>query len=131
MNEPLKKSIIDHLGARVNAVGFAPLDRFEDAPDKHHPSATCKDAQTVVVLGITVPQGMLRSPDYNLYLLHRSYHTVYAHVEDIFKTTGDVVETGEVIATAGDTGSMSGTNLQFEIRHHGKPLDPLDWLKRG
>ena len=60
-----------------------------------------------------------------------NYHTVYAHVEDIFKMTGDVVETGEVIATAGDTGSMSGTTLQFEIRHHGKPLDPMDWLKRG
>lgn len=60
-----------------------------------------------------------------------NYHTVYAHVEEIFKTTGNIVETGEVIATVGDTGSMSGTKLQFEIRHHGKPLDPLDWLKRG
>lgn len=60
-----------------------------------------------------------------------NYHTVYAHVEEIFKTTGNIVETGEVIATVGDTGSMSGTRLQFEIRHHGKPLDPLDWLKRG
>jgi septal ring factor EnvC (AmiA/AmiB activator) len=60
-----------------------------------------------------------------------NYHTVYAHVEEIFKTTGDIVKTGEVIATVGDTGSMSGTKLQFEIRHHGKPLDPLNWLKRG
>jgi len=60
-----------------------------------------------------------------------NYHTVYAHVEDIFKKTGDFVKTDEVIATVGDTGSMSGIKLQFEIRHNGKPLDPLDWLRRG
>ncbi len=60
-----------------------------------------------------------------------NYHTVYAHLEEIFKTTGDSVETGEVIATVGDTGLISEITLHFEIRHHGKPLDPLQWLKRG
>ena len=60
-----------------------------------------------------------------------NYHTVYAHLEEVFKTTGDLVETGEVIATAGNTGLVSETTLHFEIRHHGKPLDPLHWLKHG
>ena len=60
-----------------------------------------------------------------------SYHTVYAHVEEIFKTTGDTVKTGAVIATVGDTGSMTGAKLHFEIRHHGKPLNPMHWLKHG
>ncbi len=58
-----------------------------------------------------------------------SYYTVYAHVEEIFKSIGDRVESGDVIATVGDTGSMTGARLYFELRHHGKPLDPLDWLK--
>jgi septal ring factor EnvC (AmiA/AmiB activator) len=60
-----------------------------------------------------------------------SYYTVYAHIEEIFKTAGDVVEAGEVMATVGDTGSMTGPKLYFEIRHHGKPLDPMQWLERG
>ena len=60
-----------------------------------------------------------------------NYHTVYAHLEEVFKTTGDLVKTGEVIATVGDTGLISGVTLHFEIRHHGKPLDPLHWLKHG
>jgi septal ring factor EnvC (AmiA/AmiB activator) len=60
-----------------------------------------------------------------------NYHTVYAHLEEIFKTTGDSVETSEVIATVGDIGLISEITLHFEIRHHGKPLDPLQWLKRG
>jgi septal ring factor EnvC (AmiA/AmiB activator) len=60
-----------------------------------------------------------------------NYHTVYAHLEELFKTTGDLVETEEVIATVGDTGLISEITLHFEIRHHGKPLDPMHWLKHG
>ncbi len=60
-----------------------------------------------------------------------SYYTVYAHIEEVFKTAGDVVEAGEVMATVGDTGSMTGPKLYFEVRHHGKPLDPMQWLEGG
>ena len=59
------------------------------------------------------------------------YYTVYAHLEELFKNQGDPVEAGEVIATVGDTGSMHGAGLHFEVRHHGKPLDPLRWIKKG
>ncbi len=57
-----------------------------------------------------------------------NFYTLYAHAEELFKTEGDHVETGEVIATVGDTGSMTGPGLHFEVRHHGKPLDPVKWL---
>jgi len=58
-----------------------------------------------------------------------NYYTVYAHIEEAFKSTGDAVESGEVIATVGDTGSITGPKLYFEVRHHGKPLDPMQWLE--
>jgi len=57
------------------------------------------------------------------------YYTIYAHAEELFKSKGDPVEKGEVIATVGDTASMTGSNLYFEVRHRGKPIDPLKWLK--
>jgi len=60
-----------------------------------------------------------------------SYHTVYAHAEALFKSKGDTVDIHEVIATVGDSGSMSGDRLYFEIRHNGKAVDPLKWIKRG
>ncbi len=60
-----------------------------------------------------------------------NYYTLYAHVEEIFKHKGETVETGEVIATAGDTGSIKGMCLHFELRHHGKPVNPLHWLRKG
>ena len=61
----------------------------------------------------------------------KNFYTVYAHLEEAFKAKGDTVETGEVIATVGDTGSMTGAKLYFEVRHHGKPVNPLPWLKKG
>lgn len=60
-----------------------------------------------------------------------SYYTVYAHAEEIFKSEGDTVEMDEVIATVGDTGSIMGAGLHFEVRHNGKPVDPMKWLKKS
>jgi septal ring factor EnvC (AmiA/AmiB activator) len=57
------------------------------------------------------------------------FYTVYAHAEELFKAKGDYVEADEVIATVGDTGSMIGPKLYFEVRHHGRPVNPLEWLK--
>lgn len=60
-----------------------------------------------------------------------NYYTLYAHLDEMFKKKGDRVETGDVIATAGDTGSIKGLCLHFELRHHGEPVDPLKWLRKG
>ena len=38
------------------------------------------------------------------------------------------VEAGAMLGTVGDTGSLKGAYLYFEIREHGKPLDPKSWL---
>ena len=59
-----------------------------------------------------------------------NYCTLYAHIEELFKQKGDTVEGGEVIATVGDSGTLSGPGLYFEVRHHGKPEDPQTWLKK-
>lgn len=60
-----------------------------------------------------------------------NYYTVYAHAQELFASKGDIVEKGEVVATVGDTDSLIGPNLHFEVRHHGKPVDPLKWIKKG
>lgn len=60
-----------------------------------------------------------------------SYYTVYAHLEELLKKTGDYVNTGEEIATVGDTALMAEPVLHFEVRHHGTPLDPLEWVMQG
>jgi septal ring factor EnvC (AmiA/AmiB activator) len=59
------------------------------------------------------------------------YYTVYAHLEEVFKVKGDRVEKNEVIATVGDSGSLIGPALHFEVRYHGKPVDPMEWIRKG
>jgi septal ring factor EnvC (AmiA/AmiB activator) len=57
------------------------------------------------------------------------YYTVYAHLEALFKARGDSVDADEVIATVGETATPAGAGLHFEVRHYGKPEDPLAWLR--
>ncbi len=57
------------------------------------------------------------------------YMSLYAHNQSLFKTVGDWVDAGEVIATSGNTGSPPRAGLYFEIRYNGKPRNPLLWGK--
>ncbi len=59
------------------------------------------------------------------------YYTVYAHAEELFASKGDRIERGDVVATVGETGSLMGPGLHFEVRHRGKPVDPLKWISAG
>jgi len=53
---------------------------------------------------------------------------VYANNETLLKQVGDIVTAGEPIATVGATGGIEETGLYFELRHLGKPFDPLTWV---
>ncbi|RTZ62195.1 MAG: peptidase M23 [Gammaproteobacteria bacterium] len=57
------------------------------------------------------------------------YMSLYAHNDSLFKQVGEWVSSGEVIATAGASGGQTNTSLYFEIRHNGKPVNPLKWVR--
>ncbi|HUH51355.1 MAG TPA: M23 family metallopeptidase [Flavobacterium sp.] len=55
--------------------------------------------------------------------------SVYKHCETITKSEGDIVKTGEVIATAGNSGKHStGVHLHFELWKNGRPIDPTNFI---
>jgi len=58
------------------------------------------------------------------------YMSLYGHNESLIKDVGEWVETGEEIATVGESGGQSMSGLYFEIRKNGKPLNPRRWLAR-
>jgi septal ring factor EnvC (AmiA/AmiB activator) len=58
------------------------------------------------------------------------YYTVYAHLSEILKSPGQAVRKGDPIGQVGDSDSLRGARLYFEIRKDGKPLDPVSWLKK-
>jgi septal ring factor EnvC (AmiA/AmiB activator) len=73
-------------------------------------------------------------PGYGLLLILEhgdGYMTLYGNNESLFSRTGDRVKAGQVIAFTGNTGNIARTGLYFEVRHQGKPRDPLRWCRRG
>ncbi len=56
------------------------------------------------------------------------YYTLYGHLSAIHVEVGQELDTDELIGLVGDSGSLEGPALYFEIRHHGKPVDPRPWL---
>lgn len=56
------------------------------------------------------------------------FYTIYAHLSKIIKEVDNIAEKGDIIAEAGDSGSMDGTLLYFEVRYKGVPKDPIAWL---
>ncbi len=59
-----------------------------------------------------------------------TYYTLYGHCSEFLAAVGDMVRSGQPVAVVGDTGSLKGECLYFEIRYKTRALDPLQWLKR-
>ena len=57
------------------------------------------------------------------------YMSLYGHNESLYKETGAWVEPNEVIATVGSSGGKYKSGLYFEVRHQGKPVNPVKWFK--
>lgn len=57
------------------------------------------------------------------------YYTLSAHASELLKQVGDRVAKGEVVARVGDSGSLEGPVLYFEIRERGVAVDPMDWIE--
>jgi septal ring factor EnvC (AmiA/AmiB activator) len=57
-------------------------------------------------------------------------YTLYGHLSRLDVNGGVEVGREQVIGLAGDTGSLRGTKLYFEIRRNGEAEDPLSWLAK-
>ena len=57
------------------------------------------------------------------------YLSLYGHNDQLYKAVGERVAPGDTIAAAGDSGGRSRTELYFEIRRNGKPIDPGPWFR--
>ena len=69
----------------------------------------------------------------NLVLIRHEdgYVTAYAHGSELFVKRGDTVKRGDVIAKAGQTGSVSSPQLHFEVRKGAVALDPMKFLSQN
>jgi septal ring factor EnvC (AmiA/AmiB activator) len=58
------------------------------------------------------------------------YFTIYGHLSEIFRKNGDEIKKGEVIGRVGDSGTLAGSKLYFEMRKDGRSLDPVPWFRK-
>ena len=55
------------------------------------------------------------------------YQTLYAHLYKSLVHVGQRVRRYDVIALVGNTGKSTGPHLHYEVRLHGKPVDPRNY----
>ena len=58
------------------------------------------------------------------------YMSVYGNNDALLKQVGDKVQGGETVASVGNSGGNPESGLYFELRHRGKPFDPMAWVAR-
>lgn len=56
--------------------------------------------------------------------------TVYAHLATTAVEEGDAVRTGNLLGTAGNSGTNTEAGLHFEVRRGGTAQDPLNYLRK-
>jgi septal ring factor EnvC (AmiA/AmiB activator) len=59
------------------------------------------------------------------------YLSLYGHNDKLYKAVGEPVSAGEAIAASGDSGGRDRSELYFEIRRDGKPIDPRPWFRES
>lgn len=59
------------------------------------------------------------------------YSTRYAHLSEIDVKIGEKVALGQTIGKSGSTGRSTGPHLHYEVRHNGKAVNPVSFLKAG
>jgi murein DD-endopeptidase MepM/ murein hydrolase activator NlpD len=93
------------------------------AVEKDTPVKAVADG-TVIFRGFTADTGYVIIIEHN-----QGFISVYKHNSTIFKEQGDLVKSGEVIASAGSTGNLStASHLHFELWNEGYPVNPANYI---
>ena len=58
------------------------------------------------------------------------YMSLYGNNESLLKQVGDKTQSGETVPSVGSTGGALESGVYFELRHEGKPFDPMKWVGR-
>jgi len=84
-----------------------------------------------VAAGTVAHSGWFRGYGNLLIVDHgHGYFSLMAHLATLARAKDDVVRAGEVVGTVGDTGSLKGAYLYFELRDGQTALDPERWLMK-
>jgi murein DD-endopeptidase MepM/ murein hydrolase activator NlpD len=116
-------------GRIIAAFGTKPDGSHNDGIDVAVPQGTSVKAAEN---GVVAYAGNELKGYGNLVLIRHANNWVsaYAHNEEILVKRGDKVRRGQIIARAGNTGSVSQPQLHFELRKGSRPVDPPKYMNQ-
>ena len=132
-----KYNLIASAARNTNFVLFPPVsgsisDRFD--PERGHYAVDIAVAEQAPVK--SAADGMVIFAEWtaetgNVIIVEHSFGliSIYKHNASLTKKQGEVVQAGEVIAIAGNTGEYTtGYHLHFELWSDGYPVNPLNYI---
>jgi septal ring factor EnvC (AmiA/AmiB activator) len=131
----LRKGTLRLPAAGAITVGFGKVvnPRFNTVTVQHGLDVEAPAGAPVVALapGRVVHAGWFKGYGNLLIVDHGDgYHSLVAHLASMRTAMGEEVTAGDVLGTVGDSGSLKGPYLYFELREKGRPIDPRPWLAR-
>lgn len=131
--------IIDRKGRLILPVTGKVLNKFGKKRDKHYDTFIVYNGIDIKVrkgtpvrsifAGKVLYANELKGYGNLIILGHgNDYHSLYGHLDEIITKVGRKVRSGQIIGRSGDTGSLVGETLYFELRHKGNPIEPTRWF---
>lgn len=103
-------------------------DPFTGDETFHHGvDLACAEGTAVQAVREGVAVSARRSASYGICLCVQhpdGTETLYAHLQYLYVRTGETVQAGQVLGTAGQTGRATGAHLHFELHKQGTACDP-------
>jgi septal ring factor EnvC (AmiA/AmiB activator) len=117
------------------------LERFGRVVDRRHGTRTLRHGLVVeapagapiraVAAGRVVFRDWYKGFGLALVIDHgHGFLSVAAHCREVFLLVGEPVEEGQVVGAVGESGSLDGPRLYFQLQSAGEPVNPEDWLTR-
>lgn len=118
-------SVTSHFGAREHPI-------LGEARDHLGVDLAARRGQAVAAsaAGVVLNAGWNGNHGYQVEIQHAPrVFTRYSHLSRVLVAPGEIVERGDVVGLAGDTGLATGVHLHFELWKDGRPKDPLDEVR--
>ncbi len=126
-------SFINPVGGSVNS-GFGPREKPKPGASSNHKGVDLKasEGQSVKASadGVVSFAGEQRGYGNIVIIDHTGdIQTAYAHLSSVKVNKDDDVKQGDIVGSAGQTGTATGPHLHFEVRLNGTQVDPMDYIK--
>ncbi len=116
----------------ISPVSGIPTDEYNSSTEHYGIDIAAKRGEPVKTIldGTVIYTGYDTETGYTIAVQHKeNLISIYKHNASLLKNNGNVLKAGDVIATVGNTGTLSsGPHLHFELWYNGSALNPKEFI---